>query len=91
MGTTSLRLKPIQLVRELPAEKAKLNDINEFVASFVLRAEFLHGLKLPPDIANRYHKELVYYFKYRDYNAQSLEAMLTALVLGSGKDPFHDE
>jgi hypothetical protein len=88
-----LRSSPIQVKDEIPKNQGELKSIfiNEMVAVHIWIAEFVRPLKLGNDLETRYLKELFYYFRYRNYNAQSLEAILTALILGSGRNPFYDD
>jgi hypothetical protein len=85
-----LRSKPIQLVHGVQQDKNRSSFINEkFIAAFWV-SEFVGPLKIEKGLRDRYLKELVYFFKYRNYNAQSLEAILTALLLGGNQNPFYD-
>jgi hypothetical protein len=86
-----LRCGPIQLVGELPRENHRIAFINESLVATVWISEFVEPLGIDKNIFERYLKELVYFFRYRNYNAQSLELMLTSLHLGAGQNPFKDE
>jgi hypothetical protein len=88
-----LRSSPIQLKDAIPGRPGEVHSIfvNEMAVVHIWIAEFVRPLNLGSDLETRYLKELFYYFRYRNYNAQSLEAILTALVLGSGRNPFYDD
>ena len=86
-----LRAAPIQIISELPEEKESQVSLNEVVVLGVWCFKFLLPLKLETELRNRYITELQYFIKYRSYTAQTFEAMLNALLVGAGKNPFYDE
>ena len=86
-----LKCGPLQLIELLPPDNKRLNSINELFVATIWISEFVKPLNIKKELSDRYFKELFYFFKYRSYHAQSLEAMLTALLLGANQNPFYDK
>ena len=82
-----LRTAPIQIIKEFPKEKKNIVSINAAFVVSMWASEFLKCLS--EQLKSRYIYELLYFFKYREYTAQTIEAMLNAFFIGSGEDPFH--
>jgi hypothetical protein len=87
-----LRTTPVQITDDLPEEQRVWLPINEELMLHIMwECKFLQTLSAKESLKERYMKELRYFFKYRPYTAQTIEAMLNALLVGAGKDPFDEE
>ena len=86
-----LKIMPIQITQDFPKEKETLISINEIVVLYVWLYGFLAHLPIDISLKRRYANELQYFIKYRLYTAQTIEAMLVALHIGAGQDPFYSD
>lgn len=83
-----LRTSPIQLT----SDKVNNNQlfVNEKCISLVLWGIFMeeHKDSIRNEILSKYLNETYYFFKYRNYNPQSIELQLTSILVFSGKNPY---
>ena len=87
-----LRIMPVQITHDLEDKgKESFASINETIVLYLWLCHFLCPLGIEETLKNRYIEELKYFLKYRRHDAQTLEAMITALLVGAGKNPFNKE
>lgn len=83
-----LRHKPLQLIKSEQADK--LSFVNEvFVCKLLQSYLFSNPANVPirndkQDEVDNFVATLLYYFKYRDYSAKSIEIMILAFGAGRG-------
>lgn len=83
-----VRHKPLQLKDD--TESDKLAFVNEEFASYLLRSYLFADPEDIPISNNKVHDiddfvlTLLYYLKYRDYSAKSIEIILLAFIAGRG-------
>ena len=84
-----LRMAPVQLLEEVDDRDL---FINEMIAVDVFYTQFVHEIGqakgLDDNLIYRYLQELLYYFKYRRYDQQSIENQILSFVVGAGINPF---
>jgi hypothetical protein len=83
-----LRIMPLQIKRDLHKNREDFLDINEVFVLCAWLCVFLEPIKIDETIKERYREELRYFLKYRPFTAQALEAMIAALLVGAGENPF---
>lgn len=82
-----LRHKPIQIDQKTDESIAFLNE--DFCAEFLRSFLFDNPANVPireekAEVINDFLDTLLYYFKYRDYSAKSIEMMIIAFEAGRG-------
>ena len=88
-----LRTSPIQITADRPDSLIFLNE--KFIAT-VIYDEFIvcynydedkncKKMEIAPEIAYNFLCFLTYYFKYRGFNTQNIELMITSLLVGGNK------
>jgi hypothetical protein len=87
-----LRMAPVQLLEEVDDKDL---FINEMIAVDVFYTQFVHEVVqasgLDDDLIHRYLQEILYYFKYRRFDQQSIENQILSFVVGAGINPFEPE
>jgi len=86
-----LRTAPVQIIRDLSKKQSDWLFINEEIVLGVWECKFVRPLEIGEQLKERYMEEVRYFLKYRHYTAQTIEAMLNALCVGAGKNPFAEE
>jgi hypothetical protein len=84
-----LRVKPVQIIKALPEDQKSFLSINEVVVVAMWLCHFIQKVPLKDELKNRYIEEFQYFLKYRRYDAQTLEAILNAFLVGAGENPFY--
>ena len=83
-----LRTAPVQLLEEVDDNVLFINEmvvVDLFLTQFF---EITKAKTLDSNVVLRYLVELLYYFKYRRYDQQSIENQILSFVVGAGVNPF---
>jgi hypothetical protein len=84
-----LRFSPVQLINEVDD---KYLFINQKIVVDVYMAQFAKDIEelLDVNASSEYIEELYYFLKYRQYDAQTIEALIISFLTGAGKNPFSE-
>lgn len=82
-----LKHKPLQVLSDAPEEYTFINEM--FCAELLRGFLFDDPANIPirqesKESINEFIRTMIYFFKYRDYNAKSIELMLIAFQAGRG-------
>ena len=84
-----LRTAPVQLLQEVEDNFLFINEmivVDAFYTQFV--HEYANTKKLDEEVIHKYLQELLYYFRYRRYDQQSIENQILSFAVGVGANPY---